>query len=97
MIQIFEEKNMSYFINKNITFIIQARVGSSRLLNKILLPFYKDKCIVELLIEKLRQIEDTNIVVATSINPNNDVIEAYLDKYNIPIYRGSENDVFHVL
>ena len=84
---------MSYFINKNITFIIQARVGSSRLPNKILLPFYKGKCILELLIEKLRQIEDTNIVVATSINPNNDVIETCLDKYNIPIYRGSENDV----
>ena len=94
MIQIFEEKNMSYFINKNITFIIQARVGSSRLPNKILLPFYKGKC---LLIEKLRQIEDINIVVATSINPNNDVIETCLDKYNIPIYRGSENDVLHVL
>ena len=35
MIQIFEEKNMSYFINKNITFIIQARVGSSRLPNEV--------------------------------------------------------------
>lgn len=84
---------MSSITNKQITFIIQARIGSSRLPNKILLPFYEDRCILELLIEKLRQVEDTNIVVATSINPNNDVIEKCLDKYNIPVFRGSENDV----
>ena len=38
-----------------IYFFVQARVGSSRLPNKILLPFYNGKNILELLIEKLQQ------------------------------------------
>jgi len=76
-----------------ISFIIQARMDSSRLPNKILLPFYRDKCILDLLICKLRQIPDTKIIVATSVSPNNDVIEQFCKKNDINCYRGSENDV----
>ena len=38
------------------TFIIQARLGSSRLPGKILLPFYENKTILDLLIEKLKKV-----------------------------------------
>ena len=37
-------------------FIIQARLGSTRLPGKILLPFYKNRSILDLLIEKLQQV-----------------------------------------
>ena len=57
-----------------ITFMIQARVGSTRLPNKILLPFYQNKCILQLLLDKLRQVDGTNIVIATSKAPQNDAI-----------------------
>ena len=76
-----------------ITFIIQARVGSSRLPGKILLPFYNGKCILELLIEKLCHVEGTNIIVATSNDFSNNAIEDCVKKYNVPVFRGSENDV----
>ena len=76
-----------------ISFIIQARMGSSRLPNKILLPFYKNKCILDLLVCKLKQIKNARIIVASSVNSNNDVIEQFCIKRGINCYRGSENDV----
>ena len=41
-----------------LSFIVQARVGSSRLPNKILLPFYNGKSIFEMLLEKLKSFSD---------------------------------------
>lgn len=76
-----------------ISFIVQARGGSTRLPNKILLPFYKGKSILELMIEKLKQVTDTDIIIATSVNPNCDVIEQTAIANGVKCYRGSENDV----
>ena len=75
------------------TFIIQARLGSTRLPGKILLPFYDDKSILELLIDKLKQVVDTNIILATSVNPVNDPLEVIAQNNHIECFRGSENDV----
>lgn len=74
-------------------FIIQARMGSTRLPQKILLPFYNGKSILELLIEKLSQIENTEIVIATSKGEENDVLENFAKQHGVICYRGSENDV----
>ncbi|WP_276794554.1 cytidylyltransferase domain-containing protein [Segatella oulorum] len=76
-----------------ITFMIQARVGSTRLPNKILLPFYENKCILQLLLDKLKQVEGTNIVIATSKDPQNDAIEALAKQEGVCCFRGEENDV----
>ena len=76
-----------------IYFFVQARVGSSRLPNKILLPFYNGKNILELLIEKLQQVENTGVIIATSTNPNCDPIEAIAQKKGAICFRGSEDDV----
>ena len=46
-------------------FFIQARLGSSRLPRKILLPFYQGETILDLLIKKLLHIH-ANVVLATS-------------------------------
>lgn len=77
----------------DITFIIQARLGSTRLPGKILLPFYKNKSILDLLIEKLKQVKCAKIVLATSVNPINTPLEIVAKRNNIDCYRGSENDV----
>lgn len=76
-----------------INFIVQARSGSSRLPNKILLPFYNDNCILELLIKKLKTIQNTKVIIATSTNPNCDAIESIAEKCNAICFRGSEDDV----
>lgn len=68
-------------------------MGSTRLPNKIMLPFFKEKCILELMIDKLKQVPKTQIIIATSINPNNDIIEKFCKEYGINCFRGSENDV----
>lgn len=76
-----------------IAFIVQARLGSTRLPNKIILPFYNDKSIFELLLEKLSNMEDIKCVVATSTSPANDRLEQICRLYDITCFRGDENDV----
>lgn len=74
------------------SFIVQARVGSTRLPNKILLPFYEQNCILDLLVRKLSQVS-ANIIIATSQNTENDILEEKAKAYGVPCFRGSENDV----
>ena len=76
----------------NIGIIIQARLGSTRLPGKILLPFYDNQTIIDILLEKLHTI-DTNVVVATTIDPSNDRLVMHLQTKGELVYRGSENDV----
>ena len=76
-----------------IYFLVQARSGSTRMPNKILLPFYGGKSILDLLIEKLKQVENTKIVIATSDNPNCNAIQQVAERQGVACFRGSENDV----
>ncbi len=76
-----------------VTFIIQARTGSTRLPNKIVKPFCNGKSILGIIINKLKQIPYTRIIIATSENPNCDIIESFAKDANIDCYRGSENNV----
>lgn len=76
-----------------IYFFVQARVGSSRLPNKILLPFYNGKSILDLLIKKLKQVENTGIIIATTTNSDCDPIEDIAMKSGVLCFRGSEDDV----
>ncbi len=76
-------------------FIVQARLGSTRLPGKILLPFFDGKSIIELLIEKLRSIDkNTDVILATSTNTINDTLVNKI-KDRVIIVRGSENDVLN--
>lgn len=76
-----------------IAFIVQARLGSTRLPNKILLPFYKGKSIISLLIDKLLLFKDVKTIVATSSDTVNDPLVQFLKKKEVCYFRGSENDV----
>lgn len=75
--------------------VIQVRTGSSRLPNKSILPFYREKGIFELLLDKLiSNFNDIPIIVATTTNPNDDVICSIVDRFKgIEVYRGSEANV----
>lgn len=77
----------------NIGIIIQARMGSTRLPGKILKPFYGGKTLLETLLENLHKVNGVKVIVATSINENNDQLESFLRERNELVYRGSENDV----
>lgn len=81
---------MSLFI------ILQARTGSSRLPDKMLMPFYGYKGILEILLTRIRQTfppDFENIVVATTNKQNDDRIEQLCAQMCIKCYRGDENDV----
>jgi spore coat polysaccharide biosynthesis protein SpsF len=74
--------------------IIQARTGSTRLPQKMILPFYENEGIFSLLLKKLTSAFDKNdIILATSINPNNDILVETAKYYGVNYFRGSENDV----
>ena len=74
--------------------VIQARTGSNRLPNKMLLPFYSSKGVLELLLEKLsNNFNNLPIILATTESQNDDKIVELCLKHNINYFRGSENNV----
>lgn len=88
--QIVKNKNMM----DNYGIIIQARTGSTRLPKKMILPFYNGKCIIQILLERLKQeFREMPVIVATTTNANDDIIADITVKSNCLSFRGSENDV----
>jgi spore coat polysaccharide biosynthesis protein SpsF len=77
----------------NIVATIEARMTSSRLPGKILRPIL-GRPTLELLIERLSRSRyiDT-IVIATTVNDTDDIVEDLAKKLAIGYYRGSEKDV----
>lgn len=73
--------------------IIQARTNSTRLPSKVLLPFYKEKSILDILIENFKSVERYPIILATSNNKNDFILKEYANKYKINFFIGKENDV----
>lgn len=74
--------------------IIQARTGSTRLANKIMLDFWEGRTILSLLMERLKRDNPmVTIVLATTTRPADDCLEAAAIKAGVEVYRGSEEDV----
>ncbi|MDE6297839.1 MAG: aminotransferase [Muribaculaceae bacterium] len=74
--------------------VIQARSGSTRMPSKILLPFDGEKRIIDIIIEKIkRDCPDKRIVLATTDNPADNVLEEIAKEHGIDCFRGSEEDV----
>ena len=73
--------------------IIQARMGSSRLPGKVMRKIVGIP-MIGLIIKRLKKTKNCEkIIVATSKNPENQILIDYLKKNRIPISLGSENDV----
>lgn len=77
----------------NSVVIIQARMGSSRLPGKILLEV-AGKSLLEIEIGRiLRSRVPDAVCVATTRSPMDDMVEEFCLRMNIPVHRGSEEDV----
>ena len=62
----------------NIGIIIQARMGSTRLPGKILKQFYGGKTVLETILDSLHKVAGVKVIVATSVNENNDRLALFL-------------------
>lgn len=73
--------------------IIQARMGSSRLPGKVMLPLAGDHALTHHItrIQAAETVDET--VVATSTGVQDDIIARYAKRGGAEIYRGSEEDV----
>lgn len=73
---------------------IEARMGSSRLPGKTLMPVFKDKTLLELVVERFMRCRNVDeIWVATTTEPADDAINQWCADRNINCFRGSEEDV----
>lgn len=73
--------------------IVQARMGSSRLPNKVLMNL-NGKPVLERVIERLKKSKKIDkIIIATSVNSENIAIEELCDSKNVLCFKGSEEDV----
>lgn len=73
--------------------IIQARMGSKRLPGKMMLEIAGEP-LLKLIFDRVKRSKKVDkIILATSINDENDVLEKLAMKESIECYRGSEDDV----
>ena len=78
---------------KNIVAIIQARVGSTRFKNKILKTLY-EKTLLEHVVERVSYSKCVNnIVLATTLNQEDDELISIANSNQISSYRGSVDNV----
>lgn len=72
---------------------IEARMSSTRLPGKVLMPVIGDPMLHHL-VRRLKAVESIdNIVLATTINGSDDILVDFAKHEDIGIYRGSEEDV----
>lgn len=74
---------------QKILIVVQARMASSRLPGKVMLPIL-GKSLLAQMIERLQMVQHTvEIVIATSINPEDNIIEQEAINIGVPCFRGS--------
>ena len=74
--------------------IIQARMGSTRLPGKMLLPIVDNKGALELMLERVRRARQLQkIVVATTTSPEDDRLVDLCKRLGCEYFRGNEDDV----
>lgn len=59
----------------NYAFVVQARLGSTRLPGKILKPFYGNQSILDLMVHKLSAISNIPVIIATTNSVINDLLK----------------------
>lgn len=77
----------------NIVIIIQARTASSRLPDKTLLPLCGKELLVRMVERVIASDFGSNVVVATTVNKKDDVIESICNREKFKYFRGDENDL----
>ena len=78
----------------NVIAIVQARMGSTRLNGKVMMPILNKIPAIELLLKRLSKSKKIEkIVIATSKNRENNKLDNYLKKIGFDVYRGDEKNV----
>lgn len=78
---------------KKIVILLQARMGSSRLPSKVMIDICGQPVIWHI-VNRLKTVPEADeVVVATSVNPENKVLEELCRNKDIACFRGSENEV----
>ena len=73
--------------------VIQARMSSTRLPGKVLLPLAGREVIAHVL-DRVAACEAINdFIVATSDHPSDDVLAQWCESHHVPVFRGSLDDV----
>ena len=73
--------------------ILQARMSSSRLPGKVLRPLLGEPMIGRQVERLRRSTRLSGLIIATSTDPSDDLIEAYADKIGVDCFRGPLDDV----
>jgi glutamate-1-semialdehyde 2,1-aminomutase len=74
--------------------IVQARMGSTRLPNKVMLPIGRDMSTIEALLLRLGKSKEIDkIIVATSDDLRNKSLVKCVNNLGLDVFQGSENDV----
>lgn len=76
-----------------ITAIIQARMGSTRLPNKVMLPLMGQPMIAHVIRRVQAATTIEQVVLATTDDPNDNPLAEFVDSWGVKVYRGSESDV----
>lgn len=80
--------------NEDWGIVIQARLGSTRLPGKMIIPFFENKSLLTLVLEKLcATFPAERLLLATSTDPRDEAIAELAAKSGVACFRGSENDV----
>ena len=73
--------------------IIQARMGSTRLPGKVMADIGGDTMLARV-VERIKRAQLLDgVVVASTVNPADEVIADECQRLDVPLYRGKENDV----
>ncbi|MEY4669667.1 MAG: hypothetical protein RL518_2366 [Pseudomonadota bacterium] len=73
--------------------IIQARMGSSRLPGKVLLPL-RGQRVIDHVVDQVRHSKHIScVVVATTTHSSDDLLVEHLEQREVAVFRGSERDV----
>lgn len=79
--------------NHRIGIIIQARMGSTRLPGKILLPIGRKNLLEHILYRLTKLCYPVMTVIATSDSPRDDIVMKFCESQSVACFRGSEENV----
>ena len=77
----------------NIVIVIQARCGSTRLPKKIMLPLAGDTVLGHMIERVSRSRYGNGLVIATTTNPDDDLIESFCRYEGVGCFRGHPSDL----
>lgn len=85
-------------ISPKMGIIIQARIGSTRLPNKVIKPFFESYSILDIIIDKIKEVapEGMPIVLATTNLEQDEILEKKALEHKIKCFRGNRKMFFCV-